>query len=477
MASQTLSSEVLVIGSGPGGAVSAYELQKSGRQVTLVDEGVGFEQRSTSAYSLQELVSAYRNGGVTATIGRPAIKYVEASCLGGGSEVNSGLYYRTPDGVVDRWRDRFSVDDFTVQLLEPHFAECERRINVCPMPGKPPELSLKLLEGAERLGWRCDEIPRWFKYSDKPDPLPADGVRQSMSETYLPAFVAVGGEIRDGIKISRVQKIRGGWRAIGRRRDAAEVTIDAPTIVLSAGAIQTPAMLRRSGFRTNVGNSLKVHATAKVVARFDSDVNSRLSGVGVHQVREFAPTMSFGCAVSSAAYLRVALLDNPDFQEDISQTWKSMASYYAMICGGRGRIRSMPITGDAIVSYKLGRQEMIDLALGLKRLTKLLIRAGAVGVYPGYKGATVIRDESELHRLPNMLDRSRANLMTIHLMGSCPMGEDRSTTSVDSFGQVHGAPGLYVSDASLIAEELGVNPQGTVMALARRNAHHILEKS
>jgi choline dehydrogenase-like flavoprotein len=65
--------------------------------------------------------------------------------------------------------------------------------------------------------------------------------------------------------------------------------------------------------------------------------------------------------------------------------------------------------------------------------------------------------------------------MTIHLYGSCPMGEYRHHAVVDSFGRVHGVPGLIVSDASIFCGSLGVNPQGTVMAFARRNACHFLE--
>jgi choline dehydrogenase-like flavoprotein len=64
----------------------------------------------------------------------------------------------------------------------------------------------------------------------------------------------------------------------------------------------------------------------------------------------------------------------------------------------------------------------------------------------------------------------RTSLMTIHLFSSCPMGEERRLCAADSFGQVHGVPGLYLGDASLLCTPPSVNPQGTIMALARRNA-------
>ena len=64
--------------------------------------------------------------------------------------------------------------------------------------------------------------------------------------------------------------------------------------------------------------------------------------------------------------------------------------------------------------------------------------------------------------------------MTIHLFSSCPMGEDQARCVTDSFGRVHGHDDLYIADASLLCTAPGVNPQGSVMAFARRNALHFL---
>ncbi|OQB91089.1 MAG: Cholesterol oxidase precursor [Verrucomicrobia bacterium ADurb.Bin118] len=64
--------------------------------------------------------------------------------------------------------------------------------------------------------------------------------------------------------------------------------------------------------------------------------------------------------------------------------------------------------------------------------------------------------------------------MTIHLFSSCPMGEDRKRCATDSFGRLHGFTNLRINDASLLCTAPGVNPQGTIMALARRNVLQFL---
>ena len=76
--------------------------------------------------------------------------------------------------------------------------------------------------------------------------------------------------------------------------------------------------------------------------------------------------------------------------------------------------------------------------------------------------------------MPDSLPRGKANLFSVHLTSSCPMGEGTACVT-DSYGRVHGCEGLYVSDASLLCEPPGVNPQGSVMAFARRNALRFLE--
>ena len=66
-------------------------------------------------------------------------------------------------------------------------------------------------------------------------------------------------------------------------------------------------------------------------------------------------------------------------------------------------------------------------------------------------------------------------VMTVHMMGTARMGGDRTRHVCDSWGKVYDADGLWVADASLFPSPIGVNPMETIMALATRNAEHMLE--
>src|ERR1700722_17024316 len=93
--------QCVVIGSGPGGAVTAYHLAKAGRSVTVLEDGAYLALDSAPSFSRAEMEQKYRNGGLTLAFGRARVQYVEGRVVGGGSEINSGLNHRTPAAVLD----------------------------------------------------------------------------------------------------------------------------------------------------------------------------------------------------------------------------------------------------------------------------------------------------------------------------------------------------------------------------------------
>ena len=121
-----LTCDVLVVGSGAGGAPTAALLAEAGLDVLVVEEGEHVRQGEVVPFSLEQMRRQYRNAGVTAALGRPSIAYTEGCCVGGGTEINSGLYRRPPPEVLDRWRDRYVIDDFTDDAMYAICDEVER---------------------------------------------------------------------------------------------------------------------------------------------------------------------------------------------------------------------------------------------------------------------------------------------------------------------------------------------------------------
>src|SRR6266446_4827934 len=267
--------EIVVIGSGPGGAITACLLAEAGRNVLLIEEGPFYSLDSCLPFSRQEMLQKYRNGGQTVALGKNKVAYVEGRCVGGGSEINSGLYHRTPPEILENWRNEFSVEAIAEKDLRPHFEACERDLSVSLLPGGAPAASLKLHEGAVRLGWKSLEVPRWFHY----DGSSQGGSRQSMTATFIPRFLGAGGSLLPQTRVLRIRQENAKWRLEAHHSGSGPLRIEAETLFVCGGAVQTPALLRRSGITHNIGNSLWLHPTVKLVARFSDTVNFEDMGV------------------------------------------------------------------------------------------------------------------------------------------------------------------------------------------------------
>lgn len=453
--------DVAVIGSGPGGAVTAALLAENGRDVALFEEGGAFKQRQCAPFGIKEMQSAYRRGAMTTAFGKCPVSYAEGRCLGGGSEVNSGLYHRPPPEMLRRWNED---EDAILSAC----ADNENELPPQQAPGEAQPASARLLQGASKLGWSCPQTPRLHKYENNYQPLAPGGARHSMSESFLPRFAKAGGRVLANCEARALRREKDGWRILARRCEGGgvqEFSFAAREVVAACGAVRTPSLLRRSGFKRNIGDSLRMHVFVRAVAEFDSDINAENAGIGPHQIDEFAPRLRIGCAASSKAHIALALAQShPSRLADHEEKWRRRAAYYAAAGGGRGFVRATPGGGEAVF-YHLSAGDFYDLADGMRLLAQALFAAGARMVLPVYANAPALCSQKDLWKLPRPLLASRARLTSVHLMASCPAGK-----AADKFGRVHGEKTLRVADASLFCDTPNVNPQGTVMALARRNA-------
>jgi choline dehydrogenase-like flavoprotein len=468
-----LQTEVLVVGSGAGGAITAARLADAGRDVTVVEEGPWVDPDAHEPFSLGEMVSKYRHRGPQGAFGNPVISYVEGRCVGGSTEINSGLYHRLPAHLAESWRRSYDIDEFGPELLAAHATRIEEELGVSGLPGAPPPSSAVLERGATKLGWRNIEFDRVFRYDQH-----GRGTKQTMSRTMLPKAVAAGARIIPDCRVLRLRRADGRVTNAECRRlhpdgGVETLRIVADHVVVCAGAIQTPALLQRSGIRRNVGNGLKVHPTIKITARFPYPLDH--GDVPMNRVTEFDPHLTLGGSASRRGYIAMGLAEaTHDIAEPLLD-WENMSIYYAAIRSeGSGRVLAVPGLKAPLVTYKLTEADMSRLAQGLVHLGEVLLAAGATELYPSLVGGPIARSLDDVGGWWDHVTRSRANLQTVHLFSTVRMGNDRSRTGADSFGRVWDHENLYVNDGSLLPGASGVNPQAAIMTIADRNVEHFL---
>ncbi len=478
-----LETQILVIGSGAGGAVTAAILSESGYEVLLLEEGPNADTASLVSNSTDAISQLYRNGGMTPILGNQSIAYVEGRCVGGSTEINSGFWHRLPPDSYVRWRADALLDGFTREMMEGYFERLEEDLSVsCLGHERETKGSAVFRRGIEELGWSYAEVPRCQK--DASVSAFAPGAKQSMQRTYIPRALQTGTRLIANCKVRRIEHEDG--RAVGVRALVSyggrkvKQLIRADVIFVCCGALQTPALLRRSGIRKNVGNSLSIHPMIKAAALFEEEVEPDDSAIPMYQVKEFWPTITIGGSVLTPGFLAMLLADNWTAHRDAMRDSHRMGLYHAASRGlNRGTIRVLPgFDEGVVVRYHLNQADQRNLSIGLARLGELLFAAGAKAVYPSLRSFPVLTSAEQCRSfLKTNIPLSAMSLSTVHVFSSCPMGENPDLCATDSFGRVSGFTNLYVNDASLIPDSPGVNPQGTTMAVALRNVDRFLEES
>lgn len=478
--------QVLIVGSGAGGATTALELAEAGLDVCLLEEGSRFAPDDYGHGSIEAMRRLYRRRGMTPIMGSVPIGYVEGACVGGSTEINSGFWHRTPREVLLRYKAQFDLQHAAPEDLAPHFDATESLLGVGPYDGPLPKSTQVFARGVEAMGWASQLVPRAAPGCRSTNACAngcPTGAKHGMSRSLLPRAERAGARVLSdcGVQllVTRRDRVTGVIAELRRDDGSRElVRIDAEHVFVCAGPTETPALLRRSNVRRHVGHTLRIHPMLKVAAVFSETIDAQESVLPLLQVKEFWPEVSLGGAFFTAGHLAMLLSDNWPHTRHTMKRYRNVASYYVAVRGsGAGSVRPS-ILGDGapVLRYELSTEDLINLSKGLARLSTLLLASGATSVHPTVYGLPSITSEEQAVRwLDERLARNTLALTTVHAFSSCPIGERRDRCAADSFGKVYGYQNLYVNDASMLPDSPGVNPQGTVMALARRNALHFKE--
>ena len=408
----------------------------------------------------------------------PPIAYAEGRCVGGSTEINSGLWHRLPDDLADEWRAGDDIDEFDAATLD----RLRRRASRAGSPSaarrwRPPLSSALLERGAAKLGWRSVEFPRVFRYGDgRPGGEADDGAH---------ADPAGGRRRRDGARRvprhaprarRRPRRRREGLRA--RPDGGPDERITDPRRARRRVRRRHPDAGPAPAQRLPAGRSargLKLHPTIKIAARFPHPVDH--DDVPMHRITEFAPNLTIGGSRQPAGSRRprrrrLRRRPAPPRLAD----WEHLSVYYAAIrsdAGGRvrGRARA-PRPARDLPAHRRRPQPAGARARPPRRGAAGRRRDRAVPV--GRSGRRWRTDVDDLglvvgrRRPPALEPDDRAP----HVVG--PDGRGPELAGADSFGRVHGTANLRVNDASLLPDAPGVNPQAAIMTIAARNADAFL---
>ena len=484
--------EVIVIGSGFGGSVAASRLVDAGKSVLLLERGPWRDTLPVREAGITNTKPLPRDGGMTSVlrslhppfglkrgirlnksgflemwIGR-GVKAVCTSGVGGGSHIWAALLERPAEGF---WDERAAGLDDTVMAghydrtaqelkgVQPH--DASRVPNhtdhawagadyFTPLgPGEQPSMAVLYPEQESALQPHTDEngivrMPMDFHKEQGMFGSP-DGSKSTVDALYLLPAMQKGLVVRPMCEVRAIfHQGKEGYRVkvhdLDNRQD---LLLSAPEVVLAAGTMNTNNLLlhsrRKGGLDALPGLGKGFGANGDLIGSWP------VPGDG-----------SRDSVLGPPAHGRVKIKGHED------------GSYVILAAGD-----TPPVPGFLYskARAKAGRAFDVvamsqDAADGQIKMDKATMSFSfSMSGSPSY--AATIRAFQTLGELSGRPVRFDAgSVMTAHPMGGCRISDDATQGVVDGAGQVHGYPGLYIADASVFPQPVGVPPSLSIAAWA-----------
>jgi choline dehydrogenase-like flavoprotein len=480
----TLDCEVVVVGTGAGGAAAAYELASRGRAVLLLEEGDYHRRGSFDGRASPAVRRFYRDQGVTVALGNVGVPVWAGRMVGGSTAINSGTCYRTPERTFRAWRERFGLpQEFSSAGLGPYFERVEAMLQVTPAhPSLLGGVGRVVSRGATAMGLHHGPLPRNAPDCDGQGACCygcPTGAKRSTDVSYIPGALSRGAQLITAARVERVDQVAGQARGVTARLGSGrQLRVRAEAVVVAGGALMTPLLLARSGACGAsgwLGRNLSIHPAAQVLALFDETIDMARGipqGYGIDSFADEGLMFEGGSTPLDVLAAGIPWVGRPLM--DLLDRYRQLATFGFMIQDtSRGTVREGP-GGSPLLTYQMNRADLALMQRGIVTLAELFLRAGARRVFPFALGHEEISSESGLDRLRRArLSPGDFEVGAFHPLGTCRLGVDPRTSCVGLDQQAHDVGRLYVCDGSVMPSSLGVNPQLTIMAMALRAAERI----
>ncbi|MFO0684600.1 MAG: GMC family oxidoreductase [Sandaracinus sp.] len=490
--------DYVVVGSGAGGAAAASTLSRAGVSVAIVEAGAWRDpdQYPHSTYgSFRDLMDDW---GAQLAVGRALWPIVQARCMGGTTVINSAICVRTPADVFDRWEREAGIGGAAGgrgslrDRVWAHQDAIERELSVEEVPaaarGRSNELAML---GAEKAGFPESHYMRRYVKGCIGSGQCLQGCRalkkQSTNITLVPE-VEKKGLVLSSAPVDRI--VLEGRRATGvrghfvhprtRQKGAAFHVRAKKGVLVAASVTHTPVLLMASGVKNkSLGKYFRAHPGTGVFGCYADPVDQNVGatqGWASTGYREHPglklETLSIPLELVASRFSGGGL----ELMKRISE-YRHVAMWcHAVRAESVGSVSRNFFTGKPQVSYGLDRADMLKFREGMYLLAKQHVAAGARELITGIAGMPFKTKPDEIEKLKDAPLDPRAYIAILsHLFGGAVMGSDPARSVTDGRGRVHGYEGLVVADASAIPSNLGVNPQHTIMGLARTFAEDLLE--
>jgi choline dehydrogenase-like flavoprotein len=494
----TLDADVCVVGSGSGGGVIAGVLAQGGKDVVVLEAGDHYEPHNFPRHELEAYRNMYWRGAIVATADRN-VSLLAGATLGGGATINWTNCLPPPAWVREEWAREHGLDGLDGNDFDGHLDAVSKRLGVTRDCSEPLGADARLRDGADALGWS------WHGTARNTDPSTYDpetagfmgygdrsGSRQGIIETFLHDAASAGARILVRTAATRVLTegdAATGVEATHTRTDGstARVTVRARTVVVACGALETPALLLRSGRGgPAVGRHLRLHPVPIVFGYYPESQRTWRGCPQAVVMDEFANMRDGHGFLGETPHYHSVLAANlmPWWSARAHKVLVGRGTHAVGLIGlvrerGGGRV-TIDENGRAVPEYPLDDEfDLRHMYAAHAALSRVHEAAGATALVDPSPAKLVWRKGQDLDA---WLERAAEvpfgaggrSVTCAHQMGTARMGRDPSASVADPEGQLHDTKGVWIGDTSAFPSASGSNPMLTCMALAHRTAKAIL---
>jgi len=480
--------DVVVVGSGAGGAVVAKELAERGLSVIVLEEGAYFTKDDFTGPPLARFQKIERNAGTTQTFSKRPIPLPIGKAVGGTTVINSGTCWRAPDKVLDDWTSR-GVEGVDPESMRPYFERVERTVNMRPVPrelwGRNAELTH---EGTVKLGYSGGPLMRNITDCHGCGTCAMgcpSNAKQAMHVSYLPLAQRAGARIYARTRVDRIRTKRGAAAGVvasmldERENEIGKLTVHADAVVIACGTIHTPVLLKRSGLAGasgQLGRNLRIHPALGAVGLYPEQVDGWKGTLQPYFVDELFDSHDVMLETTAPvpALSAASLPGIGRGAKDMLPGMRNIASIGLYVSDtSSGRVRTVPGMREPLITYELNDVDLRKLLVGIRLAAEIHLAAGAMMALVGLPGLPAIGSTSDLDKITAVdCKPSDVRPTGFHPMGTARMGR-RGEGVVDSWGRHHDVRNLFVADGSIFPTCVAVNPQISIMAFATRTAERI----
>jgi choline dehydrogenase-like flavoprotein len=486
--SQTLEADVVIIGTGAGGASAAYELACRGLAVIMVEEGSYYGRKDFNGRLQEVIPKLYRAPGLTCSLGNAFIPVPIGRNVGGTTTINSGTCMRTPTKALEEWQSR-GIVGFGAEEMSPWFEGVEEMLQVTRAdPRHVGEIGNVIHKGGTALGFRqMHPLPRNAPSCDGQGlcqfGCPTDAKR-STNVSYVPQALKRGAFLFTNLRAEKLvhdeQRITGLLaQATKTSGKSIRVHFKAPHVIVAAGTLMTPNFLKQNGVcNSNLGKHLTLHPCGVVNGIFpDRQFGNSFTipqGYGLTDLADEGLMFEGG----TIPLLGHGLLNNyyaDDFIRFCEQYQNTGYFGFMIKDTSEGSVRRGIHRDVPFIHYHMNNHDFSQFKRGIRILTEIFLTAGATEVIlPGPREFFRFRDMGTLTAWLNGKRSPKDFMMSAyHPLGTARIAATANNGVCDTHHQVFGWQGLYVMDGSSVPTSLGANPQVTIMAMAARAASRI----